>query len=60
MTDIKKKDEESLQRYLTRFNVADDLFQKPYEELVHMEFFGGVNKKTELLRDLTKQKKTNL
>lgn len=60
LADVKQRDGESLRSYLTRFNTIVAAMKTSDEMLVHMEKVFSMNKKTELSRDLTKQKTGNL
>lgn len=60
MVDIKQRDENSLQSYLTRFNDVAAAVKIADESLIHKAIVFGVNRKTEFSRDLTKQESKNL
>lgn len=60
MEDIKQRDGESLQSYMTWFNDASATVKMADRSLVHMAIVSGVYRRTEFAWDLTKQEMRNL
>lgn len=57
---IKQRDRESLRSYFTKLNNTATIMKTLNKNLVHMAIIFGVNKITELSKDLTKKKIRNL